>query len=585
MGLGNMEPDFDVVVIGGGINGLTAATYLAKAGAKVCVVEARAECGAHCDTEEVTLAGFLHNLHATWMITALSPAMEELELEKFGLEILMTDYAYGKTFLDGKCALMGVNPQDTIQNWMKLSPKDAEFVIKVMEVIVERLEEVIQWVHSFLFEPPSYVKVEENMKFLREIGRKLGVDIPPEEMVNMNGFQVLDIFFDSEYIKTMIASLSWIGAFPPLHRKIGSSGCIGVASLTGPIFPVHQVKGGSHSLTHALVRCCKSYGVKILQNSPVEKILVNGNKAYGIKLSKESIFPNEIITAKKIISDLTLTYTFEMIDEDKINPEMRQIIKNFCYDEQVIFGVHYALKTAPVFKSADFDPGIQRCFMGYFGGETTEEMKLFGAELISGVIPKKLMANWFIPSLADPSQAPSGCHTAFVWLDVPPIPVRFEDKKLPYSFSVWDKIKWELAEKITELFEMYAPGFRKNILDMFVYSPLDVWRNNRSAIKGNWCGGAMIPDQFFKNRPLPGVIVRGATRTFIKDLYLSNSVHPFGATWLASGYLAASEVAEDMGIREKEWWNKKAVMWYFQNLGKIKRNLGVPDRWKRNSNT
>lgn len=573
--------DFDVIVVGGGINGLTAAAYLGKAGAKVCVIEARAECGAHCNTEEVTLAGFLHNLHATWMITALSPAMEDLELEKFGLEILMTDYAYGKTFKDGKCALMGINPQDTIQNWMKLSPKDAEFIIKVGEILIERWEEILDWVHTFLFTPPSHAQVEKHITFLKDIAEKLGINISPREIVSMNGFQALDIFFESDYIKTTIASLSWIGAFPPIHRRVGSSGCIGVAALTGPIFPVHQVKGGSHSLTHSLVRCCKAHGVTIIQNSPVEEILVDGEKgAYGVKLSKDAVFPGEKIYAKKIISNLTLTHTFELIDESKIPAELSAKIKDFCYDEQVIFGVHYALKEAPVWSSAEFDAGIQRCFMGYLGGETIDEMKKFAVELVSGVIPDELMANWFVPTLADPSQAPDGCHTAFLWLDVPPIPVKWGKRKLEYNFGIWDKIKWELAEKLTDLFEEYAPGFKKNILDIFPYSPLDVWRNNRSAIKGNWCGGAMLPDQFFSNRPLPGIIVKGASRTFLKNLYLSNSIHPFGATWLASGYISACEVAEDLGIRDRDWWKAKAVRWYVQNLGRIKKNLGVPDKWK-----
>ena len=57
--------DYDVVVIGGGINGLTAAAYLAKAGKRVGVFEARGQCGAHCDTIELGLSGFLHNTHAT----------------------------------------------------------------------------------------------------------------------------------------------------------------------------------------------------------------------------------------------------------------------------------------------------------------------------------------------------------------------------------------------------------------------------------------------------------------------------------------------------------------------------------------
>ena len=573
--------DFDVIVVGGGINGLACACYLAKAGASVCVLEARAECGAHCNTEEVTQAGFLHNLHATWLITALSPAMEELELEKFGLEIMMTDFVYGKTFKDGKCVLVGVNPQDTIQNWMKVSPRDAEFVVKMSEILIERLEEIIDWVHTFLFTPPSVSKVHEYINLFRDILDKIGIRVSPETLMNMNGFQVLDLLFESDYIKTTIASFSWIGAFPPIHRRIGSAGVLGLASLAGPILPVHQAKGGSHALTHALLRCAKSLGVKIIQNAPVKKILVSEKgEAYGVKLSEDAVFPAKEITAKKIVSDLSLVPTFELVDEDKIPSEIRAKIRDFCYDEQVIFGVHFALKGEPVFKSAEFDSGIQRCFMGYLGGDTMEEMKMFAVELVSGVVPKELMANWFVPTLADPSQAPEGCHTAFLWLDVPPEPVKVFGKKVEPDIKVWDNLKNEVAQKLIDLFEEYAPGFKRKILDVFIYTPLDVWRNNRSAVKGNWCGGSMLPDQFFTNRPLPGIIRNGATRTFIKNLYLSNSVHPFGATWLASGYLSASEVAEDLGIRDREWWKAKAVKWYLSNLHRLKRNEGVPERWK-----
>jgi len=67
--------DYDVVVVGGGINGLTVAAYLAKAGLSVGVFEARGQCGAHCDTVELGIPGFLHNLHATWLVPSVSPAM------------------------------------------------------------------------------------------------------------------------------------------------------------------------------------------------------------------------------------------------------------------------------------------------------------------------------------------------------------------------------------------------------------------------------------------------------------------------------------------------------------------------------
>ena len=73
--------DYDAVVIGGGINGLTTAAYLAKAGMSVGVFEARGQCGAHCDTVELGIPGFLHNTHAVWLVPAMSPCMDDLELE------------------------------------------------------------------------------------------------------------------------------------------------------------------------------------------------------------------------------------------------------------------------------------------------------------------------------------------------------------------------------------------------------------------------------------------------------------------------------------------------------------------------
>jgi phytoene dehydrogenase-like protein len=573
--------DFDVIVIGGGINGLAAAAYLGKAGLSVAVFEARSECGAHCNTENLTHSDFLHNLHATWLITALSPAMEDLELEKFGLELVGTDYAYGKTFLDGKCALLGTFPQDTFRNWEKLSPKDADFFLRASELLLENFQEILEMVHDFLFTPPKYSKIEKQVRFFDKIVRKLGIGVPPEEIVLMNGFQALDIFFESEHIKTLILSLSWIGAMPPIYRKIGSVGCLSQALMTGPIFPVHQAKGGSHALTHSLIRCAKHHGVKIFSNCPVSEIIMKDGQAVGVKLLSSAVFPSAEFYAKKIISNLTLTETFRLIKEQDIDPEIRAKARFFCYDEQVIFGVHYMLSQPPIWSSCEFDEGIQRCFMGYLGGDSVKEMKEFAVELISGVIPQNLMANWFVPTLADPSQAPEGYHTAFLWLDVPPIPIRFGEEKLEYNFSMWDKVKWKLAEKLTDLFERYAPGFKKNVIDMFPYSPLDVWRNNKSAIKGNWCGGSVIPEQFFALRPLAGITKYGASRTFIENLYLSNSIHPYGATWLASGYISACEVIEDMGLEKPNWWKAKACEWYIKNISKIPRNLGVPAKFKK----
>ena len=74
--------------------------------------------------------------------------------------------------------------------------------------------------------------------------------------------------------------------------------------------------------------------------------------------------------------------------------------------------------------------------------------------------------------------------------------------------------------------------------------------------------------------------MNGASRSFIPGLYLSNSIHPFGATHLASGYIAASEIAEDLGCRNQTWWSSKPFEWFLANMGTLPMNAGVADKWK-----
>ncbi len=171
--------------------------------------------------------------------------------------------------------------------------------------------------------------------------------------------------------------------------------------------------------------------------------------------------------------------------------------------------------------------------MGYFGGESIDDFKAANTDLINNILNEKLMANFFVPTLADPSQAPEGYHTAFFWLDVPPEIKSWKHGPLN-GFESWDDIKEKLADDLIDEFEKFAPGFKQSILDRFVCTPLDHYRNNPSAILGNIIGGSMTPDQFYLNRPVPGVLQpESGSRTFIKNLYLSNSVGGGGMflTW------------------------------------------------------
>ncbi|MBW2144305.1 MAG: NAD(P)/FAD-dependent oxidoreductase [Deltaproteobacteria bacterium] len=572
--------DYDVIVIGGGINGLTTAAYLGKAGLKTLVLEERGECGTHCDTIEPGIPGFLHNLQATEKVTGLSPCMSDLELEKFGYEITITDYIWGNTFLDGKNALSGASIFDTLDNWLKLSPGDAELYTKAMVEGVDDggWDQLLDFMHNFFYKAPKSSGLDDfaDLKVIKAIVKAKGLNISSHELVQMNGFQACDLVFDSEHIKVALLSGSWVGGFSPIHRQIGVIGTLGFGLAAGAVFPVHNSKGGSHALPHALIKCARNYGVEILSCCPVEKIIIENGQVKGVKLTEHAVYPNQEIRAKKVVSNLSLIPTFkDLVGEEVIGTEMSSKISQFCYEENVVFCVNLAVKSAPQFKSAEFDEGIQRCFVGYFGGENSRKMAQFGSSLTSGrIFDDELMANWLVPSLTDPSQAPDGCHTCTLWMDVPPTITNYNGKRLG-GFTSWDSIKFDLADKLIDEFEKYTIGFKNSIIEKFVISPLDIHRNNQSALKGNWLGGSLIPGQAFTDRPLPGIVREGASRTFIKDLYLSNSIHPHNMTWLASGYIAACEVAEDLDAREQEWWKGKACRWYEKNIDNIPKNLGV----------
>jgi phytoene dehydrogenase-like protein len=575
--------EYDVIVIGGGINGLTCAAYLGRAGLKVLILEARGECGANCDACEPGMPGFVHNLHTTWMITGASPCMDELELESHGLEFSTTDVCYATTFSDGKNVCMnGSDPFKTIEYIRAVSPKDADTFTNLISVAMPLIDEVCQGYHDVIYTPPKKETMERFGRVVEGVLKGVGLNFSFEDAYNkMNGFDIMDMLFESEHVKSMLLSLSWISGLAPINTQIGVLGAF-LAPITGMLIPVHISKGGGHGLTHALVKAAKHYGATILPCCPVEEIIVENGVATGVRLSDISVYPGKVIKAKKIVSNLTVVPTFiEMMRKEHIDPGLYEAIKQFSYEEQNIFSVHYALKGQPEFASAGFNRSVQRCCMGYFGSEKKGEMKKYNENLVNGVIHDEILANWFIPTLADPTQAPPGCHTAFAWFDVPPSPKAWKNRALN-GFEAWDTIKHELADEVTEQFEKHIPGFKKLILDRIIYTPMDMFKNNPSSIKGNWAGGSVIPEQWYEKRPVPGVLKKGrASRTFIENLYISNSIHPYGGSHLSCGYMAASEVAEDMGVRNQSWWNKRAMDWHLQNSAvKVPVNLGVDSKWK-----
>ncbi len=570
--------DFDVIIIGGGINGLTTAAYLQKAGLSVAVFEARGQCGAFCDTVELGMPGFLHNTHAQWIVPAMSPAMADLELEHHGLQLRGCDVLFAKPFRDGTNSLLALDPMQSQASIARHSEHDAGVVAKIGAYQMEHGAEALEINRRAVFGLPTEELGDLTASFNDGLMKALDVPLSGDDISRMTGFELLETLFESEHTKTLPGALGEFTGQWPLNRRVGPT-VMGLAGLNP--MAVHTAKGGSHALTHSLVKCFVANGGKIWTTCPVEKILMEDGRAVGIRLSEDALLPGEEIRANTIVSNLTLVPTFlRLLGEEAIGATWARRIKYFNYDDPQLLAVCWALKGDPVFASADYDPGIQRCWVGYFGGDSLDEIRTIQAEAATGVVPSRTMGGWFNFTRADPSQAPPGCHTVSAWMTVPPRPRRWRNKRLP-GWDAWRQGLGEaLGDEMTELYEQFAPGFKDLIIEQHVNTPMNQEMMNPSAVRGNMIGGSAIPEQYGANRPLPGVVQNGVSRSFIPGLYLSNSIHPFGATHLASGYLAATEVAEDLGCRNRDWWAAQPFDWFLANAPRIPMNLGVDDRWK-----
>ena len=343
---------------------------------------------------------------------------------------------------------------------------------------------------------------------------------------------------------------------------------------------VHQARGGSHELTHALVRCLLAHGGRIwthlpgaldrdrerprLRHPPRARGAVSGRSDPG---ARDRLQPRLHAHVPRPARR----------GRDRSRQRMQRV-RYFSYDDPQLMGFHYALKDAPVFRSAAFDPAIQRCWVGYFGCDDMRDIQNAQTRVLGGEIPPATMGGWFIPTLADPGQAPPGCHTVYAWQTVPPNPRRWRGRRL----NGWDAWREGLGEallgEMTAVFEEMAPGFRDLIVEQHINTPRHQEQGNPTNVRGNMIGGSAIPEQAGENRPLPGVCVGGAARTFVPGLYLSNSIHPFGATHLASGCIAANEVAEDFGAREQPLVERQAARMVLRQHGLPFRSTAAPGR-------
>ncbi len=537
---------FDVIVIGGGMNGLTAAAYLAKAGLKTVVIERRDQLGTHETTEELSYPGFRTSPHTTSHWVGHSPCMLDLELEKFGLELYPARHSRAMPFMDGTAMVPDLwDANGFYAAYAKFSDHDAEVFKDIYNGMAAVRENIYM---DFLYSAPS----PENWDMM--IQKFSSIPHIPEDWWTMTGFELIDLLFEDEHIKAWAAGSANEAIYSPTFKINGPLGAVLLA--TGA--PAQQAIGGSHQVPHAMFRCIVQHGGKILQSCEVEKIIVDDGEAKGVVMSKYSAYPEKTILARKaVVSDLSPAPTFiDLIGEEHLDKQVYRVLKyEYDYGWQNLFTSSFMISELPRWNSSEFNSNIKKSWVFACGTETMRDVEKSLSDLVSGRIPDPITAlgGDYILSLYDETAAPSGYHNIQFWTDVP-----FNLRKHG-GVERWDDITHQVVDNVAEMFEKYSPGFRKTIKYKVGLSPLDTFRKNPSALNGQVSGGVPKPGQLYFDRPFLGC---NAPRTPIKKLYLSNGTWPFGNSNLASGYIAAFEVVKDLGMPRPSWWSHKSFEWY-----------------------
>ena len=522
---------FDAIIVGGGHNGLVTAAYLAKAGVRTIVLEARELVGGCAVTEEiwpgykVSTASYLSSL-------LQEKVVRDLELARFGYQVDAKDPAFFSPFPDGRHLFMWQDRAKTLAEIAKFSTHDADAYPRY-EAHLERLAMVAE--SLLLTTPPQFppAGVGDFFDYLKLAGRLRGLS--REEMTGLvkvftqSAADFLDDWFESEEIKVTLATDGVIGAnggprspgtaYILLHHCMG--GVNGHRGLWG------FVRGGMGAISNAIADSARARGVTIRTNVPVEKILVKDGRAVGVVLQG-----GEEIHAKVIASNLDPPRTFlKMIDPAHLPPDFLAGIKRFR-TEGTSLKMNLALSGLPEFTAYKQTPGPQHRATMHIC-PSIEYVERAWDDAKYGRPSRSPLIEMTIPSMYDPSLAPEGRHIMGIFLQYAPYTLKD---------SNWDIEREPFAERILDVIEEYCPNIRKIVVERQTLTPLDLERRF-GLTGGNIFHGEMSLDQMFVMRPLAGW---AQYRTPLKGLYLCGSgAHPGGGVMGAPGHNAAREILKD----------------------------------------
>lgn len=523
-----MAPHFDVILLGAGHNALVAQAYLARSGLRTLSLDRAAEPGGGLRTlENPRLPGFTHHPHSFFhrALTQM-PWFRDLELERHGVRYLKPELNVAMLRGDGRALEWWTDLDRTAASFAQFSHKDAAALRRWTEEfrpIVEKI--LIPEAQSPPLEPGRRRQLLEQTA----LGRRL------LEVSALSPLEFVVREFESDAVR---AGLLFFNGLREVDLRLPGFGHAIPALLASPA-KAQMCVGGSGNLARGLIADIGEHGGAIRCGVGLRRILVRHGRATGIELSD-----GETITADVIVSGLNPQQTFlGLLAPDDVPADVRALAGQFEYNLLApLFALNVALREPPRWSAAAARPELDRAFMFIVGLERFGQFHDIVAAHERGPLPDTV-AWGACPTLFDPTQAPTGKHSAFLW------------EKLPYVLhgdpANWDTERETHGRRLLAKWTEFAPNLSAAVLDSFTRSPLDTARELPNMTGGDLLVGSFARGQVGRNRPFPGA---GTYRTPIPGLYLcGGSTHPGGNVTGLGGYNAARTIVADAG--KAIWWN------------------------------
>jgi phytoene dehydrogenase-like protein len=520
----------DIIIVGGGHNGLVTAFYLAKAGFKPLVLERRSQVGGAAITEEFH-PGFRCSTLAHSAGPLRADVIRDMQLQHRGLKLITPDVSTVSLLPDGRALVLYSDVKKAAQEISQWSAKDsagygdfAAALKKIGKVIGDAL----------LLAPPNIDDPSsgdlwgmlKTGRSIHNLGKK---DL--YRVLRWGPMAVADLvaeFFDTEPLRATIAARGIFGTFLG-PWSAGSALVLLLRAAADPTpagslqFPI----GGAGSITAAMAAAAKQAGAEIRTDAAVSEIRIKDGVATGVVLSS-----GEEIAAKAIISNADPKRTLmRLVDPIHLPPDFVQKIKNYR-SFGTVAKINLALSALPEFTALKARTESNLLQGRLQISPEIDYLERAFDESKYGDFSRKPYLEITFPSLSDPSLAPAGQHVMSIYMQYAPYKLKDGD---------WESQRKALGETVVKTIAQYAPNLPKTILRHQIITPKDL-EETYGLTGGHIFHGELALDQFFTMRPL---LDWARYKTPIERLFLCGSgTHPGTGLTGGSGANAAREIAK-----------------------------------------